>query len=408
MVKLLGAGITANGELIDNADRIGGAVQLVGTPGNPVLMTSANDCSVGVGFTPDGRPQTNTLNTACGTSFTVSPFADVIVVMDDSGSMIPAQQFSSQLIRDLDTALVAAGIGSSNLGANRYGLVAYGGAFTETVPQQVLIGAGTNQWGTAAQYGAGINTLTASGVTEDGYLAIEYALDNYSFRPAAERFVILVTNEDRDTVDSSKSFASTLTKLRRNGATLNGIVEAQFFAADGTPAIALDYKDDAYLADGLGGFTTSPNGFARNSFFFDNSVADYVDLIHETQGIAGDIEQIQFGGNTTTSFSNALITTIVSQASGGEASPGDWTSVLVGANSNDRNVAVATELEPALSTSPNSNGSPNSSQFLGELAADLNTSDEIRRLGYQIKGTLTKASDVDVYSFRVRPAPKFG
>ncbi len=93
VVKLLGAGITANGQLIDNYDRIGGSVQLVGTPGNPVLMTSANDCSVGVGFTPDGRPQTDTLNTACGTSFTVSPFADVIVVMDDSGSMTPRSSF---------------------------------------------------------------------------------------------------------------------------------------------------------------------------------------------------------------------------------------------------------------------------------------------------------------------------
>ncbi len=304
------------------------------------------------------------------------------------------------MIQDLDAALVSAGIGSSNLGANRYGLLAYGGATTAFTPQQILIGAGNNQWGTPAQFGVGINTLQANGGFEDGYLAIDYALDNYTFRPAAERFVILVTNEDRDIADSTKSFASTLTKLRRNNVTLNGIVEADFFAADGTSALALDFKDDAYLADGLGGFTSSPNGFARDNFSGGTTVADYVDLIHETQGIAGAIELIQAGGNDTTSFSRALITTIVAQASGGEAAAGDWTSVLIGANSNDRNVAVATELEPALSTSPNSNGSPSTAEFLGELAADEKNSDEFRRLGFQIKGTLTKGSDLDVYSFR--------
>ncbi len=254
--------------------------------------------------------------------------------------------------------------------------------------------------GTPAQFGAGVTTLTAGGNLEDGYMAIEYALDNYAFRSTAQRFVILVTNEDRDIIDSSKSFASTLTKLRRNNVTLNGIVEADFFASNGTPAIALDADDDAYLANGLSGFTTSANGFARNTAAGGTTVADYVDLIHETRGIAGDIGQIQVGGATTASFSSAMVTTIVAQAGGTQARAGDWRSVLIGANSNDRNVAMATELEPSSSASPNANGTPATAEYLGELASDPNTSDEVRRLGFQVKGTLTKGSDVDVYSFR--------
>ncbi len=110
------------------------------------MLTSANDCSIGVGFTPDGRPQNDTLNTACGT-VVAAPFADVVVVMDDSTGMTANQQFTSQLIASLDTALLASGVGSSTLGANRYGLVAYGGATTETSPQQILVGAGNSQWG---------------------------------------------------------------------------------------------------------------------------------------------------------------------------------------------------------------------------------------------------------------------
>lgn len=394
------AGIRANGELLDNADRIGGTVQLVGTPGNPVLMTSLLDCMVGVGFTPDGRPQTDTLSTgACETRTTVAPFADIVVVMDDSGSMGFAQTFSAQLMVDIDNALKATGIGATTIGGNLFGLLAYGGATTRTVPAVIPLGPTGAKFGTAQEYGAGIATFQALGTIEDGYLAIDFALDNYQFRPQAEKFVILVTNEDRDIVDASKTYASVLTKLRSKGVLLDGIVAADFEDANKRTALALDSKDNAYLADGSGGFVVSPNGTA---FSFDTTVPDYVDLIHETGGIAGDIFQIQVGGATTTSFGRALTSTIVTQAGGSTMLPnsGDWNSVLIGANANDRNVAVVTEDESPQSKSPGSNGTTDSSEFLGELASNLKTSDETRRLGYQIQGVISEPSDVDVYSFR--------
>jgi len=68
VVKLSGAnaGFTANGTPLDIDDRVGGTVQVVGTPGYPVVMTSLADCSVGAGFKPDGQPQTDTLSSgAC-------------------------------------------------------------------------------------------------------------------------------------------------------------------------------------------------------------------------------------------------------------------------------------------------------------------------------------------------------
>ncbi|MCC6508553.1 MAG: pre-peptidase C-terminal domain-containing protein, partial [Pirellulaceae bacterium] len=406
VVKLLSenggnASIIANGQLLDNADRIGGAVQLVGTPGNPVVMTSALDCTVGVGFTPDGRPQTDTLNTgACTTRIDVAPFADIVVVMDDSASMGFAQQFSAQLMQDIDAALLASGIGATALGGNQFGLLAYGGATTASTPAPVLLGPAPGAlFGTSVQYATGINTLQASGFLEDGYLAIDFALDNYAFRPQAEKFILLVTNEDRDIVDGSKTYATTFAKLRAKDVLLDGIVSANFFDGTGRSAMAVDSKDQAYLADGSGGFTVTPNGRVTS---FDTTVPDYVDLIHETGGIAGDISQIQFGGATTTSFGRAFITTIVAQAGGSEdlPSPGDWDSVSILENSNDRNVAVYTEVESPQSRSPGSNGVPSSGEFLGDLAANLTTSDETRRLGYQIQGVINEPSDVDVYSFR--------
>jgi hypothetical protein len=47
--------LVGSGRPLDITDRIGGTLQVLGTPGNPVVLTSLNDETVGAGFTPDGR-----------------------------------------------------------------------------------------------------------------------------------------------------------------------------------------------------------------------------------------------------------------------------------------------------------------------------------------------------------------
>ncbi len=53
VVKLFGtaAGFTAAGVPIDIDDRIGGTVQVIGTPGHPVVLTSSLDSTVGAALT---------------------------------------------------------------------------------------------------------------------------------------------------------------------------------------------------------------------------------------------------------------------------------------------------------------------------------------------------------------------
>lgn len=64
VVKLDGstAGFTANGRPLEIEDRIGGAVNVVGQPGFPVVLTSLNDDTTGAGLKPDGSPQLDTNN----------------------------------------------------------------------------------------------------------------------------------------------------------------------------------------------------------------------------------------------------------------------------------------------------------------------------------------------------------
>lgn len=84
-------------------------------------------------------------------------------------------------------------------------------------------------------------------------------------------------------------------------------------------------------------------------------------------------------------------------------SPGDWRSVKLDKYSNDRNVAIINETEPALNVSPqNTNNTQSKAQSLGNLAPDEKSGDENRRLGFLVNGfiALDDPTDLDVYSFK--------
>ena len=70
VVKLSGCNRRFNrvpGSTHDITDRIGGTVQILGTVGHPVIMTSLNDNTVGAGFTPSGTVQDLTSNNPLAT-----------------------------------------------------------------------------------------------------------------------------------------------------------------------------------------------------------------------------------------------------------------------------------------------------------------------------------------------------
>lgn len=63
VVKFMaGAGLTAAGVPMDLADRIGGSIQIVGYPNQPVVLTSIHDDTVGAGLDLIGHPQFDTNN----------------------------------------------------------------------------------------------------------------------------------------------------------------------------------------------------------------------------------------------------------------------------------------------------------------------------------------------------------
>ena len=417
VVKLSGAnaGFTVNGELHELDDRIGGAVQVLGTIGHPVILTALTDCSVGAGFKPDGRPQNDTIpGGACGSSVvTVAPgFADVLVVIDESSSMGPLQDFTEQMIPELENALIASGVGDGTFGTNRYGLVGYGGpntafGFSYTV--------GSGQWGTSTEYvTAALGLRTQSGAA-DGYKGLDFALANYAFRGAAAKFIILITDTNRENFGgaglSPSTTSSLLAQLSAADITLQTIVNARFRDSANNIAIAVDSTGTAFLPDGSGGYTTSSGGFADPTFASGgfggagrtaDIINSYINLGWGTGGISGSIQPISDGGDDQVSFVAAFADSIVEQTQEPVSStPGEWRSIQLGQYSNDRNVAVVTEREPTILKGNDDNRTPATAQDLGVLAPNEKSGDENRRLGFEVLGRIAydAPTDQDVYSF---------
>ena len=88
---------------------------------------------------------------------------------------------------------------------------------------------------------------------------------------------------------------------------------------------------------------------------------------------------------------------------GSRPTPNDWRSILIDQYSNDRNVDVVLERELPTDVAPGSNGDVNRAESLGQLAPSQFEGDESRRLGFEIEGFLSEATDIDTYTFNGVP-----
>ncbi len=234
---------------------------------------------------------------AFGTQAQAAPFADVVAVVDESGSMGGEHAWLGGMATSLEAGLTGAG-----LTPNRYGLVGFGGGTGHTPGHSHLVGGG--QFGTAAQFGTATSGLLINGGLEDGWSGIMAALA-YSYRGTAAKNLILVTDEDRDNAGNSFTYASTLSAMSTANAMLNAVVNYGFKCGDNSTALGVDSTGTGYKANGSGGFTTCAGAYATTGF--GTTKANYIDLAWATGGAAWDLNQLRLGGLTATSFTNAFV-----------------------------------------------------------------------------------------------------
>ena len=80
--------------------------------------------------------------------------------------------------------------------------------------------------------------------------------------------------------------------------------------------------------------------------------------------------------------------------------PGDWAAIRLDQYSHDRNAAVILEDESRTAIAPGQNATPDTAEFLGELAQHEYDGDDNLRLGFVVNGVLNEENDIDVYTFR--------
>ncbi|MFN0134278.1 MAG: PEP-CTERM sorting domain-containing protein [Phycisphaerales bacterium] len=242
--------------------------------------------------------------------------ADIVFVVDESGSMGGEHAWIAGMIASLNAGLASKGVSA------QYGLVGFGGGGAGNAGRQINVGGG--QFGTAAQFATAAGSLVTTGSTEDGYAGVNFGM-GYTFRPGAAQNFILITDEDRDIVNAAVTFASLSAALNARNALLNVVVDADLnngatTAAAlgingktvGTPPInpnAINYK-----ADGAGGFLKTPG--ARVSGGFGTTEGDYINMafgvgfmgpMGPVNGAAWDLNQLRLGGNTAVSFTKAFV-----------------------------------------------------------------------------------------------------
>ncbi len=254
-----------------------------------------------------------------GAAHAVPTTADAIVVVDESGSMSTEQGWLGGMITSLDARLGLAG-----LTGNQYGLVGFGnglgggqnsGRGFDLDPGT----AGTQLFGTAAQFSAATSGLVLTGGTEDGYAGINYALTNYTFRPGAALNIILVTDEDRDNTNAALTYNSILAALSGQGILLNAVVNNPF-RCNNTTSLGIASGTRGFVADGSGGYTGCTGTVIGNGA--GTTEADYVAMALATGGAAWDLEQLRAGGNTAVSFTQAFVDVKVQEITTNVPEPG--------------------------------------------------------------------------------------
>jgi hypothetical protein len=225
--------------------------------------------------------------------------ADIVFIVDESGSMSGEHTWLGNMVSGLENELVAAGETNNNYGLVGFGAGGFGGH--PVAGHEHLVGGAS--FGTAAELATATSGLVLTGGTEDGWEAINFALNNYTFTSSAINF-ILVTDEDRDNTVAGLGYDGIEQALSEAGVVLNAVVNAPIISDVGQGAVGTN-GTDAYVEDGAGGYTTE--SFQNFQGAFGTTVADYSDLAIATGGASWDLNQLRAGGDTAKSFTDAFV-----------------------------------------------------------------------------------------------------
>jgi len=166
-----------------------------------------------------GRTQTNFFSVIPPSTSGGIRQADIVFLIDTSGSMGGEIDDVRQNVNGFATALAASDINF------RLGLVKFGNA---SGPNPFVFNGG-QLTDDVSLFQSFIGTLSANGGTEPGFHAIRVALSTFQFRPGSQKVFVLVTDED---ADEPREKLATLELLRANEVAVHAAVDCNSGTSD--------------------------------------------------------------------------------------------------------------------------------------------------------------------------------
>lgn len=239
--------------------------------------------------------------------------ADIILLVDESGSMSEEHAWIPGMTQLLDQALMVAGIGVSQ--KNYFGVVAFGDdCDSNNSLGRVLLDNFQQTFVSSENITAFIKNLKVGGRQEDGYGAMEIALNEYYFRDVARQF-ILITDEDRDVLAVNLTRGNIRDMLDSSGVLLNAAVSEEFLGSS-LHALGVDSNRNAYLYDPSvrSSFRVEEgSGQAVEDSAYGTTNTDYTGLAWQLGGAAWDLRQLRQGTAHTSSNVGMLAINIMSE-----------------------------------------------------------------------------------------------
>ena len=243
--------------------------------------------------------------------------AEVIFVVDESGSMSGEHAFLPGFVTDLNSRLNAGGV------TGNYGLVGFGGGGAGNLGRTFDIGG--MLLGSATDFGTAASNLVLSGSFEDGFSAIDFTTNTYPDPvTGVRRTIVLVTDEDRDNGNNMLTDASIVADLNARGINLVSVINGQLTGSMAETALATD-GTNAFIQNGTG-FTTVPLGSTSGVGSTD---ADYIQTALSTpNGCVADLNQLRAGGDTATAFAEIFAQCLLFAVTGTPGAPPPTTNNL--------------------------------------------------------------------------------
>lgn len=417
------------------ADRVGGALQVIGQPGKSVILTSLSDDTAGSGFDTQGKPQTDTNNSRNtdianpGTRLPTGPEVQRGTIIDNDVANNVAGHFSFQ-------PTAGGGVG-----------VTAGGGFNEVTTQG--INTFFQQQDALFDYlnfidvgadGAAVELGTTTITTPTTFLSDDVVFSEGTF---TGQNGLINWRIEQSFQDGSPTL---ITKLSLSSPTPLGALRfinyydpviasdaGDLLFTEGTPGTN-DYRVtvlDGPERVGFRHYGTFEAGDGLANANYEGWIADeFPDLITapefnlpftptgtiDTNSIplttVADLPSPIYGPAITTTahawLVNPTATSVTITAAlelieeefneiVGLGKPGDWDGIVIREGALDRNVEAVVEQEGNLPL--NRNDQSELGQFLGNLAPTVKAGSENRRIGFQVFGNIDQPSDVDVYSF---------